>query len=234
MEMFLHTSIINTLLPFLAIIAALFVITTQNPIYSVFNLIVLYILVAFFLIFKGITYIGISYIVIYIGAIAILFLFILMLIDIEVVEKRNNNYLPLFFLLLGGSVFLLKNLVVKFGLFKINNSDIESDNYFINLQNKGLNLEGLFHSSFNNSQYRNEESYIEYLENYLEGMENDINNLNFFENIVSDNEENINIGKEEIININSNIMDFGVLNGLSTIQDLFNFNESHHILIIPD
>jgi NADH:ubiquinone oxidoreductase subunit 6 (subunit J) len=64
MELFLPSTTISTLLPFLAIIAALFVITTQNPIYSVFNLIILYILVAFFLIFKGIAYIGISYIII--------------------------------------------------------------------------------------------------------------------------------------------------------------------------
>ena len=64
MELFLASTTVSTLLPFLSIIAALFVITTQNPIYSVFNLIVLYILVAFFLIFKGIMYIGISYIII--------------------------------------------------------------------------------------------------------------------------------------------------------------------------
>lgn len=118
MVLFLSGTVIHTLLPILAIISALFVITTQNPIYSVLNLIVLYILVAFYLIFKGITYIGLSYVIIYVGAIAILFLFILMMIDLEVVEKRNNNYLPLLCLLLLGSVFLLKNIVIKYGLTK--------------------------------------------------------------------------------------------------------------------
>lgn len=59
-------------LSILAIISGIFVISTKNAVISVFNLIVLYILVAFYLIYIGITYLGISYIIIYIGAIAIL------------------------------------------------------------------------------------------------------------------------------------------------------------------
>jgi NADH:ubiquinone oxidoreductase subunit 6 (subunit J)/NADH:ubiquinone oxidoreductase subunit 3 (subunit A) len=126
MEFFLSSTGINAVLPILAVISAIFVITTQNPIYSVLNLIVLYILVAFYLIFKGITYIGLSYVIIYVGAIAILFLFILMMIDIEIVEKRHNNYLPLLCLLLVGSVFILKNIMVKYGLTKGDNLGYES------------------------------------------------------------------------------------------------------------
>ena len=88
---------IKYLITILAILAGLLVISTKNPIISVFNLIVLYILVAFYLIHIGIIYLGISYIVVYIGAIAILFLFVIMMIDIEVVERKNNNYLILLF-----------------------------------------------------------------------------------------------------------------------------------------
>lgn len=107
------------ILPVLAITAGIFVITTKNAIISVFNLIVLYILVAFYLIYIGITYLGISYIVVYIGAIAILFLFVIMMIDIEVVEKRSNNYLPLLFLLLVGFLFTLKNILFNIGVVKM-------------------------------------------------------------------------------------------------------------------
>ena len=64
MEIFLPIGVLKTILPLLAIIAGVFVITTQNAIISVFNLIVLYILVAFYLIYIGITYLGISYIVV--------------------------------------------------------------------------------------------------------------------------------------------------------------------------
>jgi NADH-ubiquinone oxidoreductase chain 6 len=79
----------------LSFITALLVILNQNPVISVFNLIILYVLVAMYLMYLGITYIGISYIIIYIGAIAILFLFIIMMIDIEITYKKYGNYIPL-------------------------------------------------------------------------------------------------------------------------------------------
>lgn len=119
MELFLPIGVLKMILPILAITAGVFVITTKNAIISVFNLIVLYILVAFYLIYIGITYLGISYVVVYIGAIAILFLFVIMMIDIEVVEKRSNNYLPLLFLLLGGFLFTLKNILFNIGVVKM-------------------------------------------------------------------------------------------------------------------
>src|ERR1700731_1723047 len=110
LDLFISFPSLKALIMILAIIAGVFVIATKNAIISVFNLIVLYILVAFYLIYIGVTYLGISYIIIYIGAIAILFLFIIMMIDIEVVEKRSNNYLPLLFLLLSGFVLSLKKI----------------------------------------------------------------------------------------------------------------------------
>src|SRR5271169_1138321 len=124
MEFLLPMITLKGFLPLLAIIAGVFVITTKNAIISVFNLIVLYILVAFYLIYIGITYIGISYIIIYIGAIAILFLFIIMMIDVEVVEKRSNNYLPLLFLLLSGFFFTLKNILYNIGVVKMKSFSI--------------------------------------------------------------------------------------------------------------
>ena len=119
LDLFFSYPTLKCLIMILAIIAGIFVIATKNAIISVFNLIVLYILVAFYLIYIGITYLGISYIIVYIGAIAILFLFVIMMIDIEVVEKRNNNYLPLLFFLLGGFLFTLKNILYNLGVVKI-------------------------------------------------------------------------------------------------------------------
>jgi NADH:ubiquinone oxidoreductase subunit 6 (subunit J)/NADH:ubiquinone oxidoreductase subunit 3 (subunit A) len=114
-------STLKSLLPLFAVIAGIFVITTKNAIISVFNLIVLYILVAFYLIYIGVTFLGISYIIIYIGAIAILFLFIIMMIDVEVVEKRNNNYLPLLFVLFSGFLFILNGILSFMGIAKAKN-----------------------------------------------------------------------------------------------------------------
>lgn len=119
MEYILPITALKSVLPLLAILAGIFVITTQNAIISIFNLIVLYILVAFYLIYVGIAYLGISFVIIYVGAIAILFLFIIMMIDIEVVDKRSNNYLPLLFFLLSGFLISFKNIIYYIGVIKM-------------------------------------------------------------------------------------------------------------------
>ena len=119
LEIFFIFSDLKFILCFLSAVAGVFVIITKNPIISVFNLIVLYILVAFYLIYIGITYIGISYIVVYIGAIAILFLFVIMMIDIEVVPRKNNNYLPLLLFLFGCFLYYLRYILYNIGNLKI-------------------------------------------------------------------------------------------------------------------
>src|SRR5947207_13197770 len=131
MELLIPMATLKGLLPLLAIIAGILVISTKNAIISVFNLIVLYILVAFYLIYIGVTYLGISYIIIYIGAIAILFLFIIIMIDIEVVEKKSNNYLPLLFFLLGGFLFAFKKILFNLGLIKLKCLSFKEDKVFI-------------------------------------------------------------------------------------------------------
>jgi len=127
----------------LAILSSLLVITSVNPILSLFNLIVLYIIIAFYLIFIGITYLGISYIVVYIGAIAILFLFIIMMIDIEVTKERSSNYLPLLLLILGGFLLTMKTILFNMGMMKINSflyKGSEKMNYLINSNEKLINI----------------------------------------------------------------------------------------------
>jgi NADH-ubiquinone oxidoreductase chain 6 len=75
----------------LSILAAIFVITSKNPIISIFFLIGLFLSVALYLIFVGLIFLGLSYLIVYIGAVSILFLFILMLINIRVSELQSNN-----------------------------------------------------------------------------------------------------------------------------------------------
>ena len=81
----------------LSILLGIFIIITKNPIISVLYLILLFSCVSCYLIFIGIKFIGISYLLVYVGAVSILFLFILMLINIRVSEliSDTNNNLPL-------------------------------------------------------------------------------------------------------------------------------------------
>jgi NADH-ubiquinone oxidoreductase chain 6 len=85
------------ILAILSIFLGIFIIVTKNPIISVLYLILLFSSISCYLIFIGIKFIGISYLLVYVGAVSILFLFILMLINIRVSEliSDTNNNLPL-------------------------------------------------------------------------------------------------------------------------------------------
>jgi NADH-ubiquinone oxidoreductase chain 6 len=81
-------------LDLLSVIAVLFgitVIINKNPIASLLCLIGLFASVSVYLILSGLTFIGFSYLIVYIGAVSILFLFILMLLNIRTSELQSNN-----------------------------------------------------------------------------------------------------------------------------------------------
>jgi NADH-ubiquinone oxidoreductase chain 6 len=80
-----------------AIFCAISVIINKNPIISVLFLIGLFASISCYLIMLGLSFIGLSYLIVYIGAVSILFLFILMLINIRISELQSdtNNSIPL-------------------------------------------------------------------------------------------------------------------------------------------
>lgn len=81
----------------ISMISGILIVITKNPIVSVLYLILLFSSISCYLIFIGLTFIGISYLLVYVGAVSILFLFILMLINIRVSELigDTNNNIPL-------------------------------------------------------------------------------------------------------------------------------------------
>lgn len=88
-----------------AIASGLAVIISKNPIVSVLFLIGLFLTISGYLMMLGLNFIGLSYLLVYVGAVSILFLFILMLINVRISElvTNNSNSLPLAFLI--GIVF---------------------------------------------------------------------------------------------------------------------------------
>ena len=89
-----------------SIISGILVIISKNPVVSVLFLIGLFLGLACYLIILGISFIGLSYLLVYVGAVSILFLFILMLINVRVSELLSNtsNVIPL--ALLTGICFI--------------------------------------------------------------------------------------------------------------------------------
>ena len=87
---------ILTVLSLCSILCGILVITSKNPIVSVLFLIGLFLSIASYLMAAGINFIGLSYLLVYVGAVSILFLFILMLINVRISEllTDNNNSIP--------------------------------------------------------------------------------------------------------------------------------------------
>lgn len=79
------------ILSFGAILSGILVITARNPVISVLFLIALFVNIAGYLILLGISFIGLAYITVYVGAIAILFLFVIFLLDIKLAELHQDN-----------------------------------------------------------------------------------------------------------------------------------------------
>ena len=65
------------ILSLLAILSGILVIISKNPIVSVLFLIGLFLSISSYLIILGLSFVGLSYLLVYVGAVSILFLFIL-------------------------------------------------------------------------------------------------------------------------------------------------------------
>ncbi len=85
------------------------VITSNNPVNSVWYLVLVFANVTVLIFFLGVEYLGIILWIIYVGAIAILFIFVLKLLNIRLVELRDNasRYVP---------VGLLTGLILFLGI----------------------------------------------------------------------------------------------------------------------
>src|ERR1700709_1148005 len=76
---------------FIAILSGILVIISKNPIVSVLFLIGLFLSISAYLMLLGLNFIGLSYLLVYVGAVSILFLFILMLINVRISELLSNT-----------------------------------------------------------------------------------------------------------------------------------------------
>lgn len=71
------------------IISGILVIASPNPVHSVFHLIFVFIQMSIYYFTFGIEFMGIIFIIVYVGAIAILFLFVVMLLNIKLIEMKE-------------------------------------------------------------------------------------------------------------------------------------------------
>ena len=136
--------------------SSILVITSKNPVIAVTFLIAVFVNAAGYLILMGVGFIGISYIIIYIGAITVLFLFVIMLLNIKLsdIVETSSQYTKNFPLALAlGILFVYE--IYTIAPFTINNASFLS--YLLNLfyvlngllLKNNLNLDNVVHFTLN-------------------------------------------------------------------------------------
>lgn len=113
---------------------------------SILFLIGLFLSVAIYLVLLGINFIGLSYLLVYVGAVSILFIFILMLINVRISEltHETNNSIPL---------AIIVAMVFNYCMYKLLPADLTNFKSFVNLNNKKY-LWGL-NKDYNNTDFNN-------------------------------------------------------------------------------
>jgi NADH-quinone oxidoreductase subunit J len=92
------------LLALVSVASGLLVITARNPVHSVLYLITAFFSAAGLFVLLGAEFLAMLLIVVYVGAVAVLFLFVVMMLDVDFVALRQGfaRYLPL-----GGAIGLV-------------------------------------------------------------------------------------------------------------------------------
>jgi NADH-quinone oxidoreductase subunit J len=102
----------------MTVASAVMVISSRNPVHSVLFLILAFVNAAGLFVLLGAEFLAMILIVVYVGAVAVLFLFVVMMLDVDFAELRQGflNYLPIGALV---GVVMLAELVVVLGAWVI-------------------------------------------------------------------------------------------------------------------
>jgi NADH-quinone oxidoreductase subunit J len=102
----------------ICVASALMVIASRNPVHSVLFLILAFVNAAGLFVLLGAEFLAMILIVVYVGAVAVLFLFVVMMLDVDFTELRQGflDYLPIGALI---GLALLVELVLVLGAWAI-------------------------------------------------------------------------------------------------------------------
>ncbi len=101
----------------ITVAAGLLVVISRNPVHSVLWLILAFLSSAGLFVLLGAEFVAMLLIIVYVGAVAVLFLFVVMMLDVDFAEMRAemSQYMPLA-LLIG--VVILMQLGIAFGVWE--------------------------------------------------------------------------------------------------------------------
>ena len=113
------------------VISSVLVITSKNPIHSVLFLILCFFNSSILFLFLNAEFLAMILLIVYVGAVAVLFLFVVMMLDIKISQARKNllNYLPLglfvSFVIFFEFIVIIKNS--KIVPFVVKNKNMENN-----------------------------------------------------------------------------------------------------------
>ncbi|MFD0857743.1 NADH-quinone oxidoreductase subunit J [Roseovarius aquimarinus] len=101
-----------------ALVGGLFTVVSRNPVHSVLWLILSFISSAGLFVLLGAEFVAMLLVIVYVGAVAVLFLFVVMMLDVDFAELKAEmaRYMPLA-LLIG--VVLLMQFGIAFGAWEV-------------------------------------------------------------------------------------------------------------------
>src|SRR6201994_4564662 len=99
----------------ICVASAVMVVLSRNPVHSVLFLILAFVNASGLFVLMGAEFLAMILIVVYVGAVAVLFLFVIMMLDVDFAELREGfiEYLPIGILI--GAIFLAELLLVAGG-----------------------------------------------------------------------------------------------------------------------
>ncbi len=112
----------------LIVICALFVILSKNPIHSILFLVLIFVMTTVLFLTLNVDFLAMLFLVLYVGAIVVLFLFVVMMLNVRILELKERviSYLPIAIIIV--SVFFLLILFVLKLNFLTESSTLQEEN----------------------------------------------------------------------------------------------------------
>lgn len=140
----------QTLLCINLVVSSIFVFLVSNPVHSTLYMILGFCNASIILFLLGVQFLSLIFIIIYVGAIAILFLFVIMMLDIKSIDVDDINTSSHQFLI--GTVFLI--LLSSLKVFVSIPFDFNQENHFFFFDSiSNLNLIGQLLYNYNNFHF---------------------------------------------------------------------------------
>jgi len=138
-------SIFFYIFSFVAIFSAMMVTVSKNTVHSVFFLILDFITISCLFIMIGAEFLGMIMLIVYVGAVAVLFLFVVMMLNVAQQKKQwfssigSSKHIPLGVLI---SVIIFFELIVVIGGWKFKPDVASSKSLFFNIESSNTHSIG--------------------------------------------------------------------------------------------